>query len=437
VNARRRGGSPATGSERSERSANGERKGERPAIGDRPDTILAMSAREPLFTARFAALWSFAFVTFFSAFQLLPAIPFRIMQLGGSTAKAGWFLAVYTYASAFAAPLMGSLADHIGRKRQMIVISIGFVVFSFAYGVVTYLPLLLAIGAVHGAMWSGLIAAASAIMSDYIPASRRNQGLAWWGLASTAAVAIAPAVGLWVFHFGWLTLCIELVVLSLLMMIGAFFLRSDDAPRPAAKLKLADSWDWRVTQTTLSLTVATFGYGGITTYSAIVAMQRHIEPRAIYLTVFAVTIVVYRICFSHLGDRVGTKVVLFPALTIIPVAFALLAIATTKLHFILSAILFGLGFGAAYPAFASFILSNTDHERRARTFGSIVWAFDTGIGTGSLVIGSLGERYSMRAAFLFAAGLSCFSIPIFVWSSRHLTVRGTSLAASAEHARPE
>ena len=394
---------------------------------------VAGSGREPLFTPAFAGLWAFAFVTFFSAFQLLPAIPFRIMQLGGSTAKAGWFLAAYTYASAFAAPMMGSLADHVGRKRQLIAISIAFIAFSIAYGLVTYLPLLLAIGAIHGALWSGLIAAASAIMSDYIPPSRRNQGLAWWGIASTAAVAIAPALGLWVFHFGWLTLCMELAVLSTMMLVGALFLRTRDAPRPSSMPRLAESWDWRVTQTTLSLTVATFGYGGITSYSAIIAVQRGIEPRAIYLTVFAVTIVLYRVCFSHLGDRIGTKKVLYPSLLLIPIAFALLAVAYVKWQMVLSAVLFGLGFGAAYPAFASFILANTDDNRRARTFGSIVWAFDTGIGTGSLVIGTIGERFNLGIAFIIAAVLSCFSIPIFMWSSRYLTARGTSIAAAGSH----
>jgi len=396
------------------------------------------SEREPLFTPQFLGLWLFAFVTFFSAFQLLPAIPFRIMELGGSTAKAGWFLAVYTYASAFAAPVMGSIADHIGRKRQLIFISVMFVGFSMAYGLITYLPALLAIGAIHGALWSGLIAAASAIMSDYIPPSRRNQGLAWWGLSSTAAVAIAPAVGLWVHDvFGWLTLCIELAVLSALMFAGALLLRTKDAPIPSARPRLAEAWDWRVTQTALSLTAATFGYGGITSYAAIVAMQRHIHPPALYLTVFAITIVVYRVLFSHLGDRVGTKAILYPSLTLIPIAFAVLALAQVKWQLVTSAILFGLGFGAAYPAFATFILANTDPERRARTFGSIVWAFDTGIGTGSLVIGVLGEHFSMRLAFLIAAALSCLSIPIFMWSSRHLAARGTSLAGSAEHAGPE
>src|SRR4051812_32153667 len=138
------------------------------------------TAREPLFTPRFFALWAYAFVTFFSAFQLLPVIPLRILELGGSKAEAGWFLAVYTLASAFAAPLMGALADRVGRKRLLITASTLFIVFSLAYGAISFLPLLWVIGAIHGSIWSGILASASAIMSEYIPESRRTEGMAYW-----------------------------------------------------------------------------------------------------------------------------------------------------------------------------------------------------------------------------------------------------------------
>src|SRR6266849_4595295 len=192
----------------------------------------ATAPKDPLFTARFLGLWCYAFVTFFSAFQLLPAIPFRILELGGSKAEAGWFLSVYTFASAFAAPVMGSVADHVGRRRTLITASILFIGFSVAYGLITNLKLLLLVGAIHGSMWSGIMASASATMSDFIPESRRTQGLAWWGLSSTAAVSLAPAVGLWVFHFGWLTLSIELAVLSAVMTVWAVMLPVSDTPRP-------------------------------------------------------------------------------------------------------------------------------------------------------------------------------------------------------------
>src|SRR5438552_4176642 len=190
----------------------------------------SVTVREPLFTPRFAMLWAYAFITFFSAFQLLPAIPLRILELGGSKAEAGWFLTVYTLCSAFSAPVMGTIADHVGRRLLLITASILFVVFSVAYGFILDLRLLLLVGAIHGSMWSGILASASAIMSEFIPQSRRAQGLAWWGLSSTAAVSLAPAFGLWVFHFGWVTLCIELAALYAVMAVWALILPTRDTP---------------------------------------------------------------------------------------------------------------------------------------------------------------------------------------------------------------
>ena len=376
--------------------------------------------RDPLLTPRFAGLWLFAFITFFSAFQLLPTVPFRILELGGSTAAAGWFLFVYTMASALAAPIMGSIADHVGRRRMLVTASLLFIVFSIAYGIVRNLWFLLLIGTIHGSIWSGILASSSAIMSEFIPVTRRTEGMAYWGLASTGAIAVAPAVGLWVFHFGWLTLCLELAAISTVMTIWSSRIPAIEAALPDPWPKLKTLYDWGVVRTTLSLTTVSFGYGGITSYAAIVAVQRGIHPRWLYFAVFAVTIVVIRLATSHLGDRFGYAVILYPALICIPVSFVLLAWADTRAQFVISAIIFGIGFGSAYPAFASFILGATDPQRRARTFGSIVWAFDAGIGSGSLLVGAIGEHFGLGNAFLCAAALSCLAVPIFAWTSRGL-----------------
>jgi len=385
-------------------------------------TVRVDSPSDTLFTARFAGLWTFAFVAFFSAFQLLPVIPFRILQLHGSTAQAGWFLAAYTFASAFAAPVMGTIADHVGRRRALIIASIAFIAFSLAYGAITYLPLLLAVGAIHGSIWSAILASSSAIMSEMIPESRRAQGMAYWGLASTSAVTIAPAVGLWVFHFGgWMTLCVELAVLSALMAIGGVLLRVVDTPRNAhTTLSIGEAWDWKVTRTALSMTMIAFGYGGITSYSAIYAIERHVTPASIYLTTMAASMIVVRLATAHLADRFGPLRILYPAFSLVPVAFAVLVFAHTRWQTMLSAFIFGAGFGWVYPAFVTFMLNKTDPARRARTFGSMVWAFDTGIGVGSLLVGEIGQRFGLSMGFAIAGVISCISIPVFMFMVRRL-----------------
>ena len=386
---------------------------------------------EPLFTRRFFGLWLFAFITFFAAFQLLPAVPFRIMAIGGSKAQAGWFLSVYAFASALSAPLMGNLADHIGRKRMLMTASLLFIAFSLLYGVIRVVPLLLVIAVVHGSLWSGLVSSASAIMSEFIPESRRNEGLAYWGLASTAAIALAPAAGLTIYeHFGWVVLCFELAGLALLTFAWASRLPVVHETMPSAH-SLREAWDVKTIRPALSLSVICFGYGGVTSYVAILSRERGIRPESLYFTVFALSIVVVRVLTSRIGDRLGPKTMLYPAYAAIPVSFALLAVASKPWQFVVSATLFGIGMGGAYPAFANFLLTNTDPKRRARTFGSIILAFDTGIAFGSLGIGAIGQRYGLGTAFAVAALLSCLAIPIFMTASRQ--AGGTAVAAPAEH----
>lgn len=390
--------------------------------------------RSPLFTPRFVALWLFQFGTFFSAFQLLPVIPLRIIELGGSKAAAGLFLGVYTFSSAFAAPVMGGIADHIGRKRMLVIASILFILFSLAYGVVPWLPVVLAIAVVHGAIWSSILSAAGALMTDFIPVERRTEGLAYWGLAPTAAISMAPAVGLFMYRFGWLALCVEIAVISAVMAIWAATLPA--GWQTAGKRtfpRASELWDWAVIRATLSLTAVSFGYGGITSYVTLLSRERSIVPESLFFTVFAISVVLIRVFTSRLGDRFGPKVLLYPAFVAMPISFALLAIASTRWEMVVSAVLFGIGLGASFPAFMTFVVANTDETRRGRTFGSVIWAFDTGIGLGSIVIGAIGQRWSLGIAFIVAAAVACLAIPIFVAASRKL-VRGTAIADTASHA---
>jgi len=390
---------------------------------------------EPLFTRRFASLWLFQAATFFSAFQLLPVIPLRIVALGGGKGTAGLFLFVYTAASAFSAPVMGTIADHIGRRRMLVVASTLFVAFSLAYGLVPWLPLVLAIAVVHGTLWSSLLSAAGALMTDFIPPARRTEGLAYWGLAPTAAIAVAPAVGLWVHDgFGWFALCAEIAALSAVTAIFASRLPGAETRGAKKQLRARELWDWGVVAASLSLGVAAFGYGGITSYVALLSRERGIQPESLFFTVFAFATILIRVFTSRLGDRFGPNVLLYPAFVAMPIAFFVLAHADNRIEMAVAATLFGMGLGSAFPAFLTFVVSHTGEDRRARTFGSVILAFDTGIGVGSMVIGAIGERAGLGMAFQVAAAVACLSIPIFLATSRRLT-RGTAVAENADHGR--
>jgi len=175
---------------------------------------------ERLFTPRFFIMCGYSFTVFVSVFQLLPTAPYHIIDLGRTTAEAGLFLGCLTYASAFSAPLTGHIGDRIGQRRVLMGVSLVLAVCSASYAFITSYALMLGVVVIHGLFWSALLSASGAYMTSTIPASRRAEGLSYWGLASVLSVAAAPAIGFWVYRHGWRTLCAELVVLNVGLEAG-------------------------------------------------------------------------------------------------------------------------------------------------------------------------------------------------------------------------
>jgi MFS family permease len=390
----------------------------------------ATPRRDPLFTGPFFRLWIFTFVTFFTAFQLFPTIPLRIIELGGSTAAAGRFLAIYTWACAIAAPITGTVADHVGRRRALVAAAVAFIVFSVLYGVTTWRPLLLVFASIHGIFWSALISSSAAILSEIVPFSRRTEGIAYWGMANTAAIAVAPMVGLTLYRHGWFWVAALMTALSCGMLILSLRVRGGTHQPAAPFPRASELVDWRVILLALGLFVMSYSYGGITSYVAIFAARQKIEPQSLFFTVFAIAILLTRIVTSPLGDRFGPLKLLYPSWPLVPAGLTILALAETPLQLSVAAFLFGAGFGAAYPAFVTYVFGRTAPERRGATFGSILFAFDMGIGSGSLITGMLVQRSGFPAAFGTAAVLSALSIPLFFITSKLLFASQTSTTAA-------
>lgn len=373
---------------------------------------------ERLFTPRFFVMCGFSFTVFLSAFQLLPTAPFHVIDLGGSTFASGLFLGFLTYSSAFSAPLTGAYADRVGSRRVLIVSSLSLVVFSMLYAVITNVALLLALVLIHGVFWSGLLSASAAYMTNLLPERRRAEGIGYWGLSTLAAVAVAPTVGFWIYSHGWLWLCVLSAALNLVMAIIAT--RLHDQPRAAA----ADTpqskgvLEWRVLIISITLALYSFGYGGITSFTALYADASGVTPKGLYLTTLAIVILLTRPLFGRLGDRLGYREVFIPCLVFIACGLGVLAFGGSRTLLLASAIIFGVGFGTAYPTYVGYVMKDVSAERRGAAFGAILAAFDTGIGTGSTSMGWIIQHYSFGAAFGVAALLAALALPYFLFVDR-------------------
>jgi predicted MFS family arabinose efflux permease len=228
---------------------------------------------------------------------------------------------------------------------------------------------------------------------------------------------MAPAIGLWVYgHGGWQALCLESAALCLGMFTIAWVLLPPDEPHAAT----GSAWrwqtliEWKVLALALTMFLYSFGYGGITSFVAMYSEASGVSPPSLYFTVFAIAILVTRPFISRLGDRIGHKQVLVPCLVAVVAGFALLAVGGSRAMFVISALIFGTGFGSAYPLFLGHVMRHVAPARRGAAFGSILAAFDTGIGTGSMTIGWIVEHYGYRTAYGAAAALALLTVPYFL-----------------------
>lgn len=384
-------------------------------------------ARERLFTPRFFVMCGFTFTVFLSAFQVLPSAPFRILELGGRTAEAGLFLGFLTYASALTAPVTGALADRLGKRRMLVTCSLVLAAFAGGYAVATDHRVFLALPLFQGVVWSGMLSASSAYMTDIIPESRRAEGIAYWGLSTILAIAVAPAIGFWLHGIGWTAVCVSAGALNLLMAGIALALPASEtgsrAWRGSSRVLSRDVIEWRVLLASFVLFLYSFGYGGITSFVALYAERNGITPKGIYFTVFAAIIVVTRPFSGRLADRIGHTRVLLPSLALVTVGLVLLVPAPSRASLVVSALVFGAGFGTAYPAYAAHVVKHVDPARRGAAFGGILAAFDTGIGTGSMAVGWLVDHAGFPSAWTTAALLSALAIPYFLFADRRFLRR--------------
>src|SRR4030095_11470158 len=140
--------------------------------------------------------------------------------------------------------------------------------------------------------------------------------------------------------------------------------------------------EWRVLIGAVTLFLYSFSYGGITSFVAVYAEQVGV-PRALYFTVFSLAILCTRPFIGRYADRIGHTRLIVPCLAMIAIGITVLSMATDGGKLVVSALLFGVGFGSAYPVFVAHLMHHVAEHRRTATFGAMIGAFDTGLATGS------------------------------------------------------
>lgn len=369
-------------------------------------------ALERIWTRPFIGMTAAMLLLFTGFYLTLPTMPLFVKQLGGSETQVGLAAGVFTLTAVIFRPWVGGLVDRYGRRSFMLWGLLVFVICMYLYNGIGVIAMLLALRALHGASWALSTTAVSTAVTDIIPASRRGEGMGWFGMAMTIAMAIGPMLGVWVLEQGsFHGLFLLAAVFSAAALALAFFTRIPfQATAGPRKIVLFEK---SVLPLTLALFFAAVSYGGITTFLPLFGASIGVNAGTFFL-VYAVALTLVRPVAGKLADRMGEAYVILPALVVTALALVVLSLTSGLPGIVASAILYGIGFGSAQPALQAANLRLAPPDKRGVASASFLTAFDLGIGLGAIVLGAVSQYAGYGTLFIVCAVSVAVSAVVFL-----------------------
>ncbi|HEY9640047.1 MAG TPA: MFS transporter, partial [Coleofasciculaceae cyanobacterium] len=132
-----------------------------------------------------------------------PVLPEMVQQLHLDPKWAGTLVSVHALTSALMTPIMGIVADRIGKLKVMIPCLILYALFGTAAAFTTSFPLLLLTRGLLGAASGGVAAATIGLLGSMYDGERRSRILGYATSIMTTSAIFFPLVGGWVGGHHW------------------------------------------------------------------------------------------------------------------------------------------------------------------------------------------------------------------------------------------
>jgi MFS family permease len=366
---------------------------------------------EKLFTRNFILTSASTFALFTSFYFLLVTLPIYLEKLGGSESEIGLIIGVFTISAVLLRPFIGQIADRQGRKKILLAGMLVFLVSMMLYNYATNVTLLLILRVFHGIGWGAATTAASTLIADIAPASRRGEAMGIFGMSSNVAMAIGPALSFMLLSsYDFPVLFMACTVIAFISMLLAAPITETVVIHQKTPLFSREALSPSLLMFTVSLT-----YGSIVSFLPIFATKQGIVNPGIFFSVFAITLIAVRAIAGKISDVRGRKFVIAPGMLLIILGLWVLSSADSLQTFLISAVFYGLGFGAVQPALMALLVDKIDEKGRGAAMGTFTASFDLGIGVGSILLGLVLQYTSFQ--ILYLTGALCVFLAM-VWFMR-------------------
>jgi MFS family permease len=377
-----------------------------------------------LFTRSFLFL-ALADVAYFTGGgMLVTATPLFITdRLGGGSSGVGVAFGVFSVATLVLRPWAGRWSDRRGRRLPMLVGTGAFAVITLGHLVVTGLVGLVALRLVLGAAEALFFVAGFAMLADIAPVGRAGEALSYASLALFTGLAAGPPLTQWLLRAGgfvpvWGTAA---------LLAGAALLFVALVPETRSPTDPAEPVPRLLYRPALAPGVALLAGGapaaGFLAFGVLYARDLGMERWSLLPFAYGGTVVLCRIVFAKLPDRVPSVPLAIAALGVATVGLVSLGVARRPAGLIAAAILIGLGTALLTPSVFALVFARAPAHLRGSAAATTSIFIDLGLSGGPVLVGLLAAAASLPTAFLASALLPVVGALVLAGSAMVRTAR--------------
>ncbi|MDT8860119.1 MFS transporter [Alkalihalobacillus sp. MEB130] len=379
------------------------------------------TSKKPIWTRNFVSVAFVNLIVFISFYALLTTLPIYVVyQLGGSEAQAGLVVTVMLLSAIIIRPFSGSLLQRFGKRRILLVSTSLFAFTSFGYIFTDQFIPLMILRFIHGFSFAILTTTTSTIANDMIPVERKGEGLGYFTMFMNIAVVIGPFIGLTLIQFiTFHQLFISLSIFVVISILFAFLVKLKETGTLAnssikRKISIHDFFELKAIPFAFIISLVAFAYAAILSFISVYAVEVGLElVSGYFFLVFAITMLASRPYLSRLFDQRGSKIVIMPSLLIFSFGFLLLGISESAWVFLLAAGVLGIGYGSLMPLLLSLATGAVARHRTGHATATFFTLYDSGVATGSFILGLMVPFIGFSNLFLCLAGFVLFILGSF------------------------
>ncbi|KGR85350.1 MFS transporter [Lysinibacillus odysseyi] len=379
--------------------------------------------QEKIWTKDFIIVSFINFMAILMFYLLMVTIAsYAIDKYDVSTSTAGLVSSIFIIGSLFGRLGAGRSISKLGPSKMLWIGLILFFITSCLYFLEAGVGVLLIVRLAQGVAVGTIGTATGTIVAYLLPASRKGEGIGYFSLSAILATAVGPFLGIFMMKLenGFMTIFTMNVVLSILILIGFFFVKLN---LPVTKKTAAQEEETsfiskfiepKAVPISFIALIVGFAYSGIMSFISFFAKEINlVEASSYFFLVYAAVIIFSRPYTGKLLDSKGANIIVYPCIALFAVGMLLFSQASAGWMLLVAAALIGFGYGNFNSIAQAVAVKVTEPHRFGLATSTYFILYDLGLGIGPFLLGFVEPYTTYRMIFLAMVPVIVICLPLY------------------------